>query len=102
MNKADEIVEKAADKVLEYLDMGVPAVTANGEPLIDKETGEVVRKAPGAADIRAALAVAKECDARASKNGNTIGDKIKAAVAGVANRNRLKLTGTDPAPVEPE
>jgi len=102
MNKADEIVERAADKVLEYLDMGVPAVTANGEPLIDKETGEVVRKAPGAADIRAALAVAKECDARASKNGNTIGDKIKAAVAGVANRNRLKLTGTDPAPIEPE
>lgn len=92
MNKADEIVEKAADKVLEYLDMGVPAVTANGEPLIDKETGEVVRKAPGAADIRAALAVAKECDARASKNGNTLGGKIKDAIANVHAR-KLRIAG---------
>lgn len=95
MNKADQIVEKTADKVLEYLTLGVPAVSANGEPLMTtNEDGEVipVRKAPGAGDIRAALAVAKECDARASKNGNTLGGKIKDAIANVHAR-KLRIAG---------
>jgi hypothetical protein len=93
---AEQIIMRAGEKSLEYLTKGVPAVTANGEPMFD-EKGEPVRKAAGAADLRAALAVAKECERLAEKNGNTLGGSIKDVLSKVQARTQLKLanTGTD-------
>jgi hypothetical protein len=93
---SEQIILAAGAKSLEYLKQGVPAVSANGEPIFDEE-GNPVRKAAGAADIRAALAAAKECERVAAKNGNTLGGQIKDMLGSVRERTQLRLakTGTD-------